>query len=138
MSPADERFKFPVRAYDPVEREQEQHTQELTSSPPDHVVRDFAVGWQRVYIEEIDRYGEAFARGRTIKDVKKYGFDGVLVSVGQDDFFCDWDLKTFEKEYNKHCRKLLKRQKQLEEGSNVMFLSPEEIIKELQNGNTKG
>lgn len=107
LKPTEEFFKFPVRKFDPVDVEYEKYIEDKNSTPPERFVRDYVVVTKALQIESIEEYEETFAWGRTLDEIREQGCDATLVSTKMEDYLCDWTIKKFELEYNKHIDRLV-------------------------------
>jgi hypothetical protein len=127
MTLAQQNFLFPIRLYDSVEVEQDERTEDLTNSVSRYI-RPYVIGWKRLPIESIREWNSSFTKGKTLEEVERDGLDITVVDTYDGyTYVCDWDLERFEKEYNKHYRKLDKHMRKLneevEQESNIVELS---------------
>lgn len=107
LKPTEEFFKFPIRKFDPVDVEYEKYVEDKNSTPPERDLKDYVVVIKALQIESIEEYEETFAWGRTLDDVRDSGCDATLISTKSEDYLCDWSIKKFESEYNKHIDRLV-------------------------------
>jgi hypothetical protein len=138
LKPTEEFFRFPIRKFDPVEEEYEKFLEDKRTQPPEREVKEYVVVTKVLQIESIEEYEETFAWGRTLDDIKEFGCDATLVSTKMEDYLCDWSIKKFEAEYNKHIEKLVNHTASLlekhSEGSDETIA----IINQLQKLNKSG
>lgn len=138
LKPTEEFFKFPIRKFDPVDMEYEKYIEDKRSGPPEREIKDYVVVMKAIQIESIEEYEETFAWGRTLEDVRNTGCDATLVSTKMEDYLCDWSIKKFESEYNKHIDRLVSHTASLLENHSDNSNESVAILNQLQKLSKNG
>lgn len=87
-------FKIPVRLFI---KEPNEEDLEVGIIPP------YAIGYERVNIEDIDTWGDCFILTRNIESVRENGFDSTRITfLNGEIIICSWSREKFEKNYDEH------------------------------------
>lgn len=119
LKPSEILFNFPVRLYEHIDDEEHESNAYLLNKPSKRVPR-YVKDMVAVPIDSIHLWGATFSKHDDFDIVIKEGADATIVYLKDEtEFFCHWNKKKFEAEYNAHIEKL---QKELKDDPDYDFI----------------